>query len=238
MSSSDEQFDVEEVDLEAEAKGGKAPPRARRYRLRIDNEYRVSTTPTISGREILALVGKLPEAFVLTQKTHGRGTTQVAADQVVDLRAPGVERFMTLARDATDGEQGRVDYALRQGDIETLNATGLRWEAIRDGGTSTNWVLIHGYGLPGGYQEQTATVALQLPDGYPDQQIDMVYFRPALARLSGKAIANVSEQAIAGQVFQRWSRHRTPQNPWRVGLDDLGTHLVLVEDWLSKELLR
>lgn len=236
MSNTEEQFDVEEVDLEAEAKGGKVPPRARRYRLRIDNEFRTWAASTITGREILALVGKVPEAFVLTQKIHGRGTTQVAADQVVDLRAPGVERFMTLARDATDGEQGRIDYAMRQNDIETLNATGLRWEAIRDGGIS--WVLIHGYELPEGYQERTAAVALQLPDGYPDQQIDMVYFRPALARLSGKAIANVSEQAIGGQVFQRWSRHRTPLNPWRVGLDDLETHLVLVADWLSKELLR
>lgn len=236
MSTIVEEFEAEEVDLEAEAKAGNAVKLARRYRLRVDSEYKISTAPTITGRQILALVGKTPELFVLTQKIRGGGTVPVMAEQVVNLRAPGIERFMTLGRDATDGEQARLDFPMRPVDIETLNALGLRWEAVRD--AQTSWVLIYDYKLPEGYKQKSATIALQLHDGYPDQQIDMVYFHPALERVSGTAIASVSEQQLSGQVFQRWSRHRTAQNPWRVGLDDLGTHLVLVGDWLAKEVLR
>ena len=61
---------------------------------------------------------------------------------------------------------------------------------------------------------------------------------PALQRVPAKAIPNLSDRPLAGLTFQQWSRHRTPQNPWRVGIDDLGTHLVLVGDWLVKELTR
>lgn len=99
-------------------------------------------------------------------------------------------------------------------------------------------MLIHGYPIPQGYNHKTAVLALQLPDGYPDQQIDMAYFFPALQRVPSKTIPNLSDRQIAGQMFQQWSRHRTQQNPWRVGIDDLGTHLVLVGDWLTKELGR
>ncbi len=236
MSTVDEQFEVEEVDVEAEAKAGNPVRRARRYKLRIDSEYAISTSATITGRQILALVGKTPEQFVLTQKIHGGGTKPVTADQVVDLRAPGIERFMTLARDATDGQQARLDFTMRPADAETLNALGLRWEAVRDG--QACWVLIHEYPVPDGYKQKMATLALELPGGYPDQQIDMANFLPALERVSGTPIVKASERAIAGQVFQQWSRHRTPQNPWRVGLDDLGTHVALVGDWLIKEASR
>jgi hypothetical protein len=64
----------------------------------------------------------------------------------------------------------------------------------------------------------------------------MVYFYPALARTDGIRIgATETVQLIDGKGFQRWSRHRTPQNPWRVGHDNLGTHIILIEDWLERE---
>lgn len=125
MSNADEQFDVDEVDVEAEAKAGNPIRRARRYKLRIDSEFKVSTTRNITGRQILALVNKKPEQYVLTQKIRGGGTVPVTADQVVDLHTPGIERFMTLARDATDGEQVRMQFSMRPADVESLNALGL-----------------------------------------------------------------------------------------------------------------
>jgi hypothetical protein len=42
-------------------------------------------------------------------------------------------------------------------------------------------------------------------------------------------------QSLDGKSFQRWSRHRTAENPWRIGRDNLGTHIILVEDWLARE---
>jgi hypothetical protein len=94
---------VEEVDLEEYAKAGKAVPLARRYRLRIDKEIKVTENPSPTGKEILGLVGKTPEGFALSMKLHGGQAKPVGADEHVDLRKPGVERFMTIAKDATEG---------------------------------------------------------------------------------------------------------------------------------------
>lgn len=94
---------VEEVDLEEYAKAGKPVPPARRYRLRIDKELRVTENPTPTGREILALVGKTPEGYVLSMKLRGGHAKPIGADEHVDLRQPGIERFMTIPRDATEG---------------------------------------------------------------------------------------------------------------------------------------
>ena len=98
------EWEVEEEDLEAAAKAGKVPRRAKRYRLRVDREHFVVANPKITGREILTLAGKVPpERFLLTQKLAGGRAEKVDLDEVVDLRKPGVERFMTLPKDQTEG---------------------------------------------------------------------------------------------------------------------------------------
>ena len=61
-------------------------------------------------------------------------------------------------------------------------------------------------------------------------------FSPSLSLISGKAINKLTEETFDGRNWQQWSRHRTRQNPWRSGLDDIGTHLALVNDWLKREL--
>lgn len=98
------EWEVEEEDLEAAAKEGRAPRRSKRYRLRVDRDYFVVANPLITGREILTLAGKIPpDRFLLTQKFAGGRAENVDLDQVVDLRKPGVERFMTLPKDQTEG---------------------------------------------------------------------------------------------------------------------------------------
>jgi hypothetical protein len=94
---------VEEVDIEEYAKSGRVVPVARRYRIRIDKEQRVTERPELTGRQILALVAKTPEQFILSQKLRGGHAKTIGPDEVVNLREPGVERFMTLPRDATEG---------------------------------------------------------------------------------------------------------------------------------------
>jgi hypothetical protein len=66
----------------------------------------------------------------------------------------------------------------------------------------------------------------------------MVYVLPHLARKDGVGINNLSGQSIDGTDWQRWSRHRTGANPWRPGVDDLSTHLFLVDDWFAREFLK
>ena len=130
----------------------------------------------------------------------------------------------------------RRQFRLPEGDEEGLEARGLPWEAVVEG--QSRWLLIHDFPIPAGYNLGAATAALRIPPSYPDDQIDMVYFSPALALVGGLAVGALSSTTIDGKPYQQWSRHRTPANPWRPGLDDVGTHLLQVESWLVRELQR
>ncbi|MBL8792471.1 MAG: hypothetical protein JNM56_01060 [Planctomycetia bacterium] len=130
----------------------------------------------------------------------------------------------------------RRDFQLREVDRDYLERLGKPWEAVRDQGI--DWLLIHGWPIPAGYQVGAAKVALQIPGGYPDAQIDMVYFDPPLGRHDGRGIVQTSPQDIAGGSFQRWSRHRTGENPWVAGEDGVETHMILVDLWLQAEVRR
>jgi hypothetical protein len=57
----------------------------------------------MTGREILALVGKTPETYMLSEKFHGGRVEPVKPDQVVEFHRHAVERFQTLALDPTEG---------------------------------------------------------------------------------------------------------------------------------------
>lgn len=126
------------------------------------------------------------------------------------------------------------DFYLPEEDTEYLDATGLKWEAIKD--IHGNWILIHDFSIPLGYQVSKAIAAIQISASYPMTQIDMVYFYPPLRRIDGIIIpATQATIKILGNDYQRWSRHRTQQNPWRSGLDNVSSHLSLVEEWLLRE---
>lgn len=95
---------VDEVDLEQFAKAGKTPPKAKAYRIRVDNQYFPVPHPSRTGREILVIAGKAPpESFILTQKLRGGVVKTIELNEVVDFTAPGIERFNTLPREVTEG---------------------------------------------------------------------------------------------------------------------------------------
>lgn len=91
------------IDLEEWAKANKEPKRAKRYRLRIDKEYKIVEVHSMSGRQILALVGKTPETYLLSQKFRGGRVEPVKADETVEFHRHQIERFQTLALDPTEG---------------------------------------------------------------------------------------------------------------------------------------
>jgi hypothetical protein len=230
-------FEIIELEDHAKHHHHKPAPHAKHYAFRVDKTRVVVDMPTITGREILAKVGKTPEKFKLYQHKHGHQPIQIGSDQDVNLREPGVERFTTMPRDTTEGREGpcsRQDFRMPEADETYLNNLGLQWEARLDG--QNRLILIHGWKLPRGYTVVEATLGLLIPANYPDSQIDMVYFNPHLARLDGHAIASLTPFVIGGIAFQQWSRHRTSANPWTAGVDDLASHLALVDDWLRREL--
>lgn len=126
----------------------------------------------------------------------------------------------------------RRDFQLPAEDSRFLDQLG-RWESINDRGMQ--WVLIYDYPVCPGYTVDKVTVAIKIDTGYPRTQLDMAYFLPALQRTDGKTINATSGQQINGKLFQRWSRHRTAQNPWREGIDDISTHMSLVSFWFEQE---
>jgi hypothetical protein len=127
----------------------------------------------------------------------------------------------------------RRQFTLLSEDEKFLEDYRLPWETVVDGSL---WVLIHDFPLPDGYNNPRVTAAIRMETGYPNSQLDMVYFYPPINRKDGKAIgATQSMQQIDGKNFQRWSRHRTAQNPWKVGRDNLGAHIILIEEWLERE---
>lgn len=130
----------------------------------------------------------------------------------------------------------RRQFQLGEEDEECIAARGLAWETVIDGGTK--WLIFPEYPIPEGYNHRTAAAALRIKPSYPDDDIDMVYFYPALALTSGKAIPQLTATTIDGKQYQQWSRHRTAANPWRAGLDNVCTHLLQVNSWLERELRR
>ncbi|HEX2546556.1 MAG TPA: multiubiquitin domain-containing protein [Ramlibacter sp.] len=235
MQTDRDDQDNDIIDLEDFAAAGKPVPKGKSYRIRIDKEAKVADVDHMKGREILTLVGKTPEKFLLRLRIKG-SVQPVGPDDTVSFLDPGVERFMTIPNEVTEGEgpQPRRQFALLKGDASYLDSLGLRWETVKDGGVQA--AIIYGWPLPAGYNVGSADVHVRFNSGYPDTQLDMAYFAPALARANGRGINNLSEAPFDGRSWQQWSRHRTDASAWRPGVDDLSTHMALVDDWLAAEL--
>ena len=127
----------------------------------------------------------------------------------------------------------RRQFLLPESDREYLCGLRLEWETITENGMQ--WLLLHAFPIPDGYNHSNAATAIMISPGYPDTPLDMVWFYPALARKDGVAIGALAQQQIDGKIFQRWSRHYTQQNPWRAGESDISTHLLLIREWLERE---
>lgn len=128
----------------------------------------------------------------------------------------------------------RREFDLPPQDVTFLNDYGGSWETLKDG---AHWVLLHEFSTQGlQYNHTVVTTAIRIETGYPNVALDMVYFSPPLSRTDGKLI-NAADvvQTIAGQSFQRWSRHYTAANPYKPGEDSLETHVLAIEDWLRRE---
>lgn len=228
---------IEIVELEDHARThGTEPPHARHYAFRVDKNRIVVEKPTISGLEILAKDGKTPRTHKLYQHKRHHQPLLIASDAIVNLREPGVERFTTMPKDTTEGQydlRRTCEFRLPAADEQYLASLNLPWETRLH--ANNRWLLLHDWRLPTGYTQGTVTLALRIPANYADCQIDMVYFRVPINRLDGRSIGALTLQPVCGEMWQQWSRHRTQQNPWRPGIDDLASHLALVDDWLRRE---
>lgn len=82
----------------------KDPVKPQSFKIQIDKVEYETTNPTPTGRELLTQAGKIPpEQFAIYLKAKGNQPQRVGLDETVDLREPGVERFVTLPLDQTEG---------------------------------------------------------------------------------------------------------------------------------------
>lgn len=195
-----------------------------------------SPEPSITVRHALELAKidpDLPWTFVL--KADGK-KEPVELNTVIDLTKPGVERLRVMPKVINNGEGPcqRRQFSLLKQDVTFLDSTLYRWETVIDG--ERRWLLVHDYKLPGGYQQPSTTLAIEVPALYPVAELDMFYCAPALSLQTGVGIPQTEyQQPIFGEVFQRWSRHRESQ-VWSPTGDSMVTHLGLVEESLQREV--
>jgi Prokaryotic E2 family E len=128
----------------------------------------------------------------------------------------------------------RKQFRLPEADEDYLESLGRPWETVAEG--NVQWVIAHDWPVPSGYNRGTVLAGVIIPPGYPDGALDMVYFDPHLVRSDGTPIGGLGSHQFDGRNWQRWSRHYTPQNPWRPGVDELSTHYTLVDHWLRRDL--
>lgn len=90
--------------LEVCCREGRAPRCDRHNRIKVDKEPYVSPVSFMTGRQILELAGKCePDKWKLRQKFASGELKKIGFDDKVDFTTPGVEKFLTLPCDQTEG---------------------------------------------------------------------------------------------------------------------------------------
>lgn len=211
--------------------------KAESWELNVQGKKIVSEVPVITAASALSRAGFDPNDWIIILKVAGQPKRQLAADDEIDLRAPGIEKIRLTAKDVNNGEVRPAplrEFALLEDDESHLDSLGLEWETRSSDGH--RWLLIRDYPVPEGFTAERTTIALMLPPAYPQAEIDMFYVHPHLRLSSGAEIpATQALQTIGGLSFQRWSRHRGSIKPWNPRRDNVVTHLALVESALLKE---
>ena len=102
--NSNKSNEPEIVDVESYAREGREVPPGHQYMIFIDRQKYTVNQECMTGREILFLAEKTPvERFQLNVRIHGGKVEKVGYDQKICFTRPGVEKFMTIPLDQTEG---------------------------------------------------------------------------------------------------------------------------------------
>jgi hypothetical protein len=103
-NSNSEEISIEYIDIEEYTKAGKPPPKGRKYLIKIDKALFKVNQECMTGKEILEVAGKIPvERFQLNEKSKGGEVKKIGYHETVCFYKPGIERFMTIPLDQTEG---------------------------------------------------------------------------------------------------------------------------------------
>lgn len=195
------------------------------HRFKIDHRDLEWPHACISGGVIRKLAG-IDSKYAIYLEKRGEHDRKLSDTDIVNLDEKGVERFITVIDETTEGRE-----ALPSADREYLDDRACPNEVIEDGGRTG--VILKEWRLPEGlFDHDVADVLVLLPSGYPDCAPDMFYTSPEL-RLNAtgaKPRATQVQETFAGRTWQRWSRHN---HAWRPGVDGLRTMVARVQTALE-----
>ena len=177
-------------------------------------------------RWFMRKLAKLPANYNLWQEIPGQHDKKITDTDVINLADVGVERFVSLIDQTTEGD------ALPSKDQTYLSDHGYEFEVVMEGGATG--IILTALALPEGkFDHETADVLILLPRGYPDCSPDMFYVSPKLTLAGTGQVPKAckKEHHFAGRVWQRWSRHN---NAWRPGVDGLQTMVARVRTALME----
>ena len=192
----------------------------RSFKFKIDDRDLEWPRACISGF-VLKKLAKLVENYSLWQEVRGGQDRKIADTDIINLDEPGVERFISLIDQTTEGRE-----VLPSADRAYLADGGFAFEIVTE--TNQTGIILKDLTLPADkYDQPTANVLILLPGGYPDCAPDMFYTSPQLTLAATGAVPKAADvqQVFVGRTWQRWSRHN---NAWRPGIDGLRTMVARV----------
>lgn len=189
------------------------------FKFKIDDKDLEWPRACISGF-VLRKLADLQANYNLWQEIPGQQDRKIADSDVINLDAKGVERFISLIDQTTEGD------TLPSFDQAFLADHGYQFDVFQESGKTG--IILKSLELPEGkFNVDVADILVLLPAGYPDCAPDMFYASPHLTLASGQAPKACSTQlTYTGRVWQRWSRHN---NAWRPGIDGLRTMVARIK---------
>lgn len=194
------------------------------FKFKIDEKDLEWPRACISGF-VLRKLADLPDNYNLWQEIPGQQDRKIADSDVINLDAKGVERFISLIDQTTEGD------TLPSFDQTFLVDHGYQFDVVQEG--RETGIILKSLDLPKGkFNVEAADILVLLPTGYPDCAPDMFYAYPHLTLASGQVPkACTVQHTYAGRVWQRWSRHN---NAWRPGIDGLRTMVARIKTALAE----
>lgn len=214
------------------------------WKLNVQGVLLKLSHPSIVVRQAIEDAGFDPnKPWIIVLRVHGEPKREVDLNYVIDLCLPGVEKLRLIPKDVNNGEAPSAPrrlFDLLVPDEHFLNNLSLRWETIIETvapNQQRRWLLVHNYPVPAGFTVDYTVLALEIPPTYPGAQIYGFYTNPPLALKSGRTIPSTQLSAeILGVTFNGWSRHRGRQFPWNPTIDNVATHMALVDAAMAKEV--
>lgn len=94
----------DDIEFSDERKAGGERDPGIRYVIHIDKKEYELTDPTPTGAQLLQKAGKTPvNQFAIYLRVAGQQPKRIPNKEHIDLRERGIERFVTLPLDQTEG---------------------------------------------------------------------------------------------------------------------------------------